>query len=272
MSHYSVAVFTKPNGKNVEQLLAPYDEGIEVAPYIYKTKEDIIKSFRKQAKELRSNIARYTAGEDVRPYWLLNEGGTMMSEYYKNLLHSDETKSDEQIYQDYRNDNPDDAFDANGNELSTYNPDSKWDWYSEGGRWGSMLQLKGKKEKVDSALVKDIDFSPDKKAYEEAKRFWEIVIDKKPLREGEEKPFTFYNENYYKERYKDVEEYATNQARFSTYALVTPDGEWFEPGKMGWWGMSNSTPDSEKDFEKFFDEYIAKANPEWTLTIVDCHI
>lgn len=41
---------------------------------------------------------------------------------------------------------------------------------------------------------------------------------------------------------------------------------------MGWWGISSSTPDSEKDFEKFFDEYLAKANPEWTLTIVDCHI
>lgn len=270
MSHYSVAVFTKPNGKDVDTLLAPYDENLETKPYIYKTKEDIIKMLRDNAKTLRENIAKYEAGELKKPraYWL---SGEEMLEHYKNILDNDK-KTDEEIYEIYRKDNEDIAFDVNGNELSTYNPDSKWDWYSVGGRWGGMLRIKGRKERVDEALVKDIDFSPNKKEYKEAKRFWEVVVEKKPLKEDEEKPFTLYNEDYYKERYKDADEYATNQARFSTYALVTPEGEWYEPGKMGWWGISNTTPDSEKDFEKFFDEYLAKANPEWTLTIVDCHI
>ena len=27
-------------------------------------------------------------------------------------------------------------------ECSTYNPDSKWDWYVEGGRWSSLLKLR----------------------------------------------------------------------------------------------------------------------------------
>lgn len=274
MSHYSVAVFTKPGGKSVEELLAPYDENLETKPYIYKTKEDIIKMLRDNAKSLRENIAKYEAGElvngeKIRPYWL---SGDEMSEYYKNILHNDETKTDEELYAEYRKDEEDTDFDADGNELSTYNPDSKWDWYSEGGRWSGMLRLKGRNERADEALVKDIDFSPDKEEYEEAKRFWEVAVENKPLKEDEEKPFLFYKKEYYTERYKDADDYAANRSRFSTYALVTPEGEWFEPGKMGWWGISSSTPDSEKEFEKFFDEYITKADPEWTLTIVDCHI
>ena len=274
MSHFSVAVFTKPGGKSVEELLAPYDENIEVKPYIYKTKEDIIKSIRDDAKRLRENIVKHEMGklvdgEKVRPYW---RSGDEMSEYYKIILHNDETKTDEELYEIYHEDNQDLSFDENGNELSTYNPKSKWDWYSIGGRWDQMLRLKGKDTRVNEALVKDIDFSPNKEKYEEAKRFWEIVVEKKPLKDGEEKPYTIYKEDYFIDRYKDADNFATSQSRFSTYALVTPKGEWFEPGKMGWWGMSSATSDSEKEFKQFFDKYIAEANPKWTLTIVDCHI
>ena len=42
MSHYTVAVFTKENGKTVEELLAPYDESLVMAPYIRQTKAQLI--------------------------------------------------------------------------------------------------------------------------------------------------------------------------------------------------------------------------------------
>lgn len=38
------------------------------------------------------------------------------------------------------------GMDDDENLLSTYNPESKWDWYSEGGRWGAWLILKEKDE------------------------------------------------------------------------------------------------------------------------------
>lgn len=61
--------------------------------------------------------------------------------------------------------------------------------------------------------------------------------------------------------------------KFCTYAVVTPDGEWHEPGKMGWWGTSSATPEEMKEFLKNYEnDFIKKANPEWRLTIVDCHI
>ena len=34
MSHYTVAVFTEPDGLTVEELLAPFDENIEMEDYI----------------------------------------------------------------------------------------------------------------------------------------------------------------------------------------------------------------------------------------------
>ena len=39
--HYTVAVVTNENDEDeIDLLLAPYDENIEVDPYIYKTKEE----------------------------------------------------------------------------------------------------------------------------------------------------------------------------------------------------------------------------------------
>ncbi|HJJ12563.1 MAG TPA: hypothetical protein OIM48_04590 [Clostridiaceae bacterium] len=68
-------------------------------------------------------------------------------------------------------------------------------------------------------------------------------------------------------------EYEKYNNIFSTYAVITPDGKWYEPGKMGWWGISSATPEQEIEFEKSYEErFIKTANPEWTLTIVDCHI
>lgn len=84
---------------------------------------------------------------------------------------------------------------------------------------------------------------------------------------------SFYSEKYIRSKYPTEREYIESCTMFSTYAVLTPDGEWYEPGEMGWWGISNATPEQEAEFEKNYEkEYIKTANPEWRLTIVDCHI
>ena len=40
MSHYAVLVITEDG--DYEKALAPFDENLQVEPYIYKTKEEII--------------------------------------------------------------------------------------------------------------------------------------------------------------------------------------------------------------------------------------
>lgn len=47
MSHYTVAVITD-DIKKLESMLAPYDENLEVSPYIDETKEELIKKGRKR--------------------------------------------------------------------------------------------------------------------------------------------------------------------------------------------------------------------------------
>ena len=176
------------------------------------------------------------------------------------------------------------------------NPNAKWDWYQVGGRFSDILKLKENVEsEVDdpgepsllmtdykkrenfcsSAKVKDIDFTPDKEEYENAKRYWEVAIDGEPLKpEEKESDFTlFYKKEYMIDKYKNKENYATICSLPITYAVLTPDGVWHEKGEMGWFGLSSETADESFDWDMHFKEmFIDTADPEWILTIVDCHI
>lgn len=237
MSHFTVAVFTNGN-QTVEELLEPFYEGLEVESYVSTTKEEALK--------------------EIKEYCDKNE---KLKEEYSKL--SDEEKIKDLFGYRY--------FDEYGNPLSTYNPNSKWDWYDIGGRWNNILKTKDGNF-VNSCLVKDLDLSPDKKEYDKNIRFWELVVEEQALKEGEEKPFNWYKKEYYLERYGTKENYAKIQSQLSTYAVLTPYGEWYEPGQMGWWGISGASTNDEKAWDENYHKFFDEANPEWTVTIVDCHI
>ena len=216
--------------QDIETLLAPYDETLRVEPYVEFTREEAIAYARKHYKSVADM-------SDDRCY-------AYMAEDYKT--------------------------DAEGNLLSTYNPKSKWDWWTEGGRWAGLLKVDGKK--VDSARVADIDFTPDPLEYEAALRYWDVVVEHQEKRPGEEY-VSLYGEQYYLDYYGDRETYARYMTQFSTYAVVTPDGEWHEKGRMGWFGASSETPDEARDWEEHYRErFLDTAEADWVLTIVDCHI
>ena len=63
MSHFTVAVITAKKEK-LEEMLAPYDEELEVEPYIERTKKEIIEKarkwkedFLKEFEKLRTQIS-----------------------------------------------------------------------------------------------------------------------------------------------------------------------------------------------------------------------
>lgn len=190
----------------------------------------------------------------------------------------------------------------NGNHLTTYNPNSRWDWYEVGGRWHNILLTKinnndvidgntslfnlndNYKEApngykwVDGARIKDIDFKKAiefKNTYQKAIRFWETYIEgQDPITEEEKEDIKWevYKKEYYIERYKTKENYAKMQSTFTCWALLDETG-WHEKGKMGWWAMNDSTKDSELLFTEKFTETINKPeNQDKYLIIVDCHI
>ncbi|GMX64464.1 hypothetical protein Elgi_37330 [Paenibacillus elgii] len=175
------------------------------------------------------------------------------------------------------------------------NPNAKWDWFQVGGRWSGLLKIKEKatsgvtgtrswtneaanipEDKVDSAKVKDIDFSLDIKKYNDNLRFWELIVDGDTPRNSEEETIikrNFNKPDYYSNRYENKEQFAKLSSEFGTYAVITPDGQWHSKGDMGWWGASSETDEEAKQWNKSFKEtFIDNADPEWTLTVVDCHI
>ncbi len=111
MSHATVLVI----GEDVDGLLEPLNEGIEMPEYIDYLSDDDVKSMRKHYEEVETK----KAGKQVI---LSDEDLVKKMEDW----HGSEGGVDEKgIYR-----------------LNTYNPDSKWDWYQVGGRWTGMLNVK----------------------------------------------------------------------------------------------------------------------------------
>lgn len=141
------------------------------------------------------------------------------------------------------------------------NPNAKWDWYEVGGRWSGMLLTKNG-EYWDSAKLKDIDWEKMKEL-KEAK--YTATWENEP--EGIHRYFAGILEDDTKESY------VKRMCEFSTFAIITTDGIWYEEGMMGWFGMSSSTNEDVRSWsEAYFDKFIKDEDPETILTIVDCHI
>lgn len=152
------------------------------------------------------------------------------------------------------------------------NPNSKWDWYELGGRWKDSVPLKNN-GKCNIAKLKDINFGIDKKQYEINKRFWEIIVEEQPLKYGEEKPFNILKKEVYLCRYKDKNDYATKNSRFKTFALITPDGKYYEKGQMYWFGIDDSTAETINSYENIYYEIVNKEEyQDYYFILVDCHI
>ena len=254
MSHFVVAVLSH-TPEDVGTLLAPYCESTEDPEYLE------FEEASEPMDEIRSTFEREKApGESLEDF---------VSRWYGYTYNED--------------------LDAYGYRC---NPNAKWDWWSLGGRWSDMIRLKrgchgnrGERSWAnsdelprdgycDQAQLKDVDLSPDPKAYDAAIRFWEVVVEGSPLQDGENSAqfHTFYRREYYLDQFRTKENYARICSSFTTWALVTPDGDWHESGTMGWFGTSNATPKSRSRYREFLRSTLANADPEMWLSIVDCHI
>jgi len=130
--------------------------------------------------------------------------------------------------------------DKNIYTYSTYNPNSKWDWYQVGGRWTGYFKLK---ENTKGVLGK-------------------------PGLMTEQGEDGFVDQLYKKDI--DIEWMKNNNKSIVPFALVN-NGKWYKRGEMGWWAcVSNEKgkDEWENEFNKLFDSI-----PDDSLiTIVDCHI
>lgn len=253
MSHFSVAVLSN-SPEDVEDLLAPYCESTDDPKCLDIETADI------PMEEMRGK------------YELEKENDESFSSFVER-------------YYGY-------TYNEELNECGYLcNPNAKWDWYQIGGRWNDMLRLKpgchgrhGEKDWCNrgrpykegfcaQAKLCDVDFSCSSAVYDRAMRFWEIVAESAALQAGEsaDQYQTFYSKEYYLEQFGDKHTYAQHVASFSTWAFITPDGEWHEAGQIGWFGTHDATRESRAAYQAKLDAAL-KSDPNLWITIVDCHI
>lgn len=292
MSHYTVLVLMDTIPDDVEHALSlmldPYDENKEVAPYRRYMDDDDITLMRKHYE---------VEGDDL---------GLLVPHIHSWTGRSGGREGD-RLY-----------------SISTYNPDSKWDYWSIGGRWRGALRVKPHiaprptdrhllhpSTDDDGILVCDggakclLDLDGMRvaaltRAHDEYDRFEKIVAEHGPLPaslrdidhttpefaaakdaywshptiKALEKAGLFNFMQIPTDRYGYTREvYAARAAAGAIpgYALLDSTG-WHEPGRMGWFGMSSDTQQTQSAYWEVANQKIDALPDNGFMVMVDCHI
>lgn len=285
MSHYSVLVI----GSDVEGKLEPFDENIVMDKYVAFTKEQLIEKGKKEIEDYRTKGCYAEYLKNPAKYIEDHGGNGNHVKYVSEEFPKKLNWSDEEIYQDQIRWYEPENIGTEGEVYSTYNPQSKWDWYEIGGRWAGMLLGKdgcdlpapnfswGWKEedklkvmaerRIDQAKKCEIDWEAMRK--EQEKRIPDLTKQYEDGIAGK----GWYKAEYFQQRYPTLEDYIRENTQFSTYAVLDENGKWHEAGEMGWFGCAGGEPEDHVEFHKnFFEKFIAHLPEDTLLTIVDCHI
>lgn len=166
MSHFCGIVFGHEN--NLDNVLAPFDENLAVDEYIYMTAEEALLWAEQRAANLKERCS-----ENPNSY------AEETLQKYNNFESEEDLKS---YIKDYW-----ETLDDEGNVLSTYNPNSEWDWWVIGGRWSNDLLHQGEFLENQAALKEcevvdtpfcfiDLDGNWHKRAN---MRWWGMTSDEK---------------------------------------------------------------------------------------------
>jgi hypothetical protein len=156
---------------------------------------------------------------------------------------------------------------GSGIRQSTYNPDSKWDWYKIGGRWTGMFAS---------------DYDPCKDPQNIETCPW---CNGTGTRTDLGEPRTCNGCNGTGQRVKfrladfdgDILEMpkviqSLMAKNDRPYAILTPEGEWAERGEMGWFGISNNEMSEDEWYEQSLALMQKYNSNEYVGVVVDCHI
>lgn len=144
--------------------------------------------------------------------------------------------------------------DDNGNLYWLAAKDPKWDWYMVGGRWDGWLST-DKNEKCNEATKREIDFG---KVLANEKESFRAYYKRIKAREGKDwtrflNPPREYKDDVTEDEYIDSLDLDTRP-----YGYLD-NGKWVDR-------------ETNSDFEKNFDEWWSKLDPDTLVTLVDCHI
>ena len=248
MSHFAVIVASK-TAADVEHLLAPFKEDLELPRYLARTKAQIIADARKEIEDYATTGCYRAFIADPETYiqkiFDRKNGASaghlayLAVEFPKKL-----TWTDDEVYADASRWIEAEDLDEDGNEWSTSNPNAKWDYWRVGGRWAGRLHLKPGATGHLEPLSWEWDHG-----------------------DRDERPSPTLHADQAMKR--DVDLDATQEAGAS-YAVLLPDGEWIARGEMGWFGFSRD--DVEADWPALWRKALDSIPDDHLLTVTDCHI
>lgn len=232
MSHFACLAIVPKQEVNdihsyIEKALAPFDENKEV-PHVVKN-----------AEELMADFDMHNSAHPDDPYESII---TFAEEWFGYSINK------------------------KGEAVSDRNPDSKWDWWSVGGRWSGILKLKKSDERRDILPFGDIDFDTMTASnIQKAEKNWAAA-------EGKNGQDRFLNHGVGKE---DTHESFVFERSFPivTFAVITKDGKWHERGSMGWWAIVSDEKETYADWaSKYQERFLNNLDSEDVLVILDLHI
>lgn len=224
MSHFVTCVFVEPEHlpenaaieARVEQLMAPFDENLEMDEY-----EDDCYCARLLARNKSSELTEELFGSSIRD-------DTNESMYDRWKLMDENTRPDwTSVYEAWTTveksvmdklplvpDSTCEECKGTGKITTTYNPNSKWDWWVVGGRWDGWLTGMENPSKDNG-----FNFGEEHHT---------LGFNSQPATKcrPDDPPFAF-----------------------------VLDGEWHEQGKMGWFGMSSDEM-SEEDWKAYWEKHL----------------
>lgn len=273
MTHFPILVI----GEDINAQLAPYDENLLVAPY-------------------------------PDPDWDHDEWLARATKYYTEFFpdKAPEDKSPQGLLAKYMEGDGDLRFDEDGHSTLylTYNPKSKWDWWTIGGRWPEMLILKdgaranqAKKSQIDFQAMRDENLRKDQALWQkmltatagttppeesfgqlsdrlgdrdQAMRIWEandwVQATRKITVFSAYETFHMHAENPEQSYFDEANAWPAPRVR-----AAVKDSQWHQYARAGWFGVFTDempVPEWDATVKRLIDE----ADDNETFTIIDCHI
>jgi hypothetical protein len=258
MSHFVVLVLVPPGEQDVEGrvdiTLAPFDENTTAPEYqrecwchghkatvavreaadaefgTFQTLREVF-SAREDVTALRAEQAKAFETKDDDLYAKTEEAlDALWKPYIRPRLAREKELLDARTDKEAPDPECDECH-GTGTHASTYNPKSKWDWWRIGGRWDGSLfgEDVAKARRTDGGF----NFSPTNQELRNNSR----IVSDLPV-------------------------------DFTPFAILTPDGEWHERGRMGWWGIVSDEADEWPSQAKT----LLEAHKDHLAVAVDCHI
>ena len=267
--HFSLMVIAK-HINDLPGLVSPYHYYSKTTPYLFYTINQLVDKQEKEIewmsndlqiladriKELESDSELSKREEEI-----LLEKKQDFSEL-NDRIKSCKEMTPQQFHLIY--DNEEAIFDVYGNSYRTENMDSKFDDYGLGGRFTDIFLTK---EESVRLAIQALEYSPAaENLWEEYKKYINPYLKNDNPIPPQGYDWTFIA------KIKDIDFDKTEEClghKFYTCAVIDSNGIWY--GGPYESPFSDSAADVDPLFqEKFYESFIATANPEHYAVILDC--